>query len=394
MRIGINCLEIDPTFLGGVNTFTLGLLKGLKQVGQKHQFQLFISEYNKHLFTGYKDLPNFEIFVLSFKKNYFQKGLRELASITHSQTVFKYINNFLYSFLCHFMDTKSDIVYIPTTVLFPYSYKKPTLISMHDIQHFHYPEYFSWRDLRYRKLIFGISIDSTSYIQASSNFIKQDLLAHFTSLKPEQVVIIQEGVDIETFSNTNESDQTTLKKYSLPENFLFCPAQLWKHKNHITILKALKKIELEEGIIIPLILVGGKFSASKEIFNFIESNHMKYIIYLGKVPFEDLIFLYKKAKYVITAVLYESSSLPILESAASGTPIIASKIPPNQEMAHKLKLNLFTPQDEYELASLILKIWNDEELISKQVSHNNESINYYSWDNVAKKYIEFIEGIY
>ena len=49
------------------------------------------------------------------------------------------------------------------------------------------------------------------------------------------------------------------------------------------------------------------------------------------MPFKTLVALYKKSKFLITATLYESSSLPILEAAASKTSIIASDTPPNIE---------------------------------------------------------------
>jgi len=49
---------------------------------------------------------------------------------------------------------------------------------------------------------------------------------------------------------------------------------------------------------------------------------MGYIRYVGKVSFQDMVALYQMAAFMITATLHESSSLPILEAAAAGTPII------------------------------------------------------------------------
>jgi glycosyltransferase involved in cell wall biosynthesis len=115
--------------------------------------------------------------------------------------------------------------------------------------------------------------------------------------------------------------------------------------------------------------------------------------YLGKVPFNDIINLYRHARFFITATLYESSSLPILEAAASGTPIIASKTPPNEEMGSILDLNLFDPLDVDNLCHLIYSIWNRDSLIQRQIEHNRHNINYYSWDSAAKKYMEVFSKI-
>src|SRR4030095_6012975 len=103
-------------------------------------------------------------------------------------------------------------------------------------------------------------------------------------------------------------------KYAIPATYLFFPAQLWHHKNHLLVLRALLKLK-QEGLTIPLVLVGAQFSAAAGIFQFIKEHKMQYVHYLGKVPFDDLVALYQGARFMITAVLYESSSLPILEAA-------------------------------------------------------------------------------
>ena len=115
---------------------------------------------------------------------------------------------------------------------------------------------------------------------------------------------------------------------------------------------------------------------------------MNYIYYLGKVDFKDLLTLYKEARFLITAVLYESSSLPILESSASGTPIIASKTPPNIEMSSNIEMTLFEPLNVEDCASVIEKCWEMKAI--DQIDHNNKSIENYNWKNIGKKYMYFI----
>ena len=108
-----------------------------------------------------------------------------------------------------------------------------------------------------------------------------------------------------------------------------------KHKNHLLVLNALKIIEEKYKIKIPLILSGGRNTAYQDIISFINDNNMDYVKYLGKVSYEEVIALYQNAYCLVTnAVLYESSSLPILEAAASGLPVIASNTPPNKEMSN------------------------------------------------------------
>src|SRR5205807_2334157 len=130
----------------------------------------------------------------------------------------------------------------------------PTIYSIHDLQHVHYPEFFTPQQRLERKVIFRQCIDHATAIQASSRYMLRDFLEHFPSLKESRVFIVREGVEIETFSAPcNVADLKA--KYSLPDAFLFFPAQLWHHKNHITVLRALRRLK-ECNIRIPLVLTG------------------------------------------------------------------------------------------------------------------------------------------
>ena len=118
---------------------------------------------------------------------------------------------------------------------------------------------------------------------------------------------------------------------------------------------------------INLVLSGDKFSSSKDIFSLIDkykiNNQVKY---LGKVSFKNLVALYNQAKFLVTATLYESSSLPVLEAVATKTPIIASNTLPNIEMTKNLSINLFQANDPLSLAKAINNIWNNDLLIKQQ----------------------------
>ena len=185
-----------------------------------------------------------------------------------------------------------DLIYTASTVLNTYNLKIPTVLSMHDIQHVHYPEFFSKIRLRARSLRFENSAMSATKIQASSNFIKKDLLDFFKFLSPEKITVINEGVKLEEFSTPSKLN--IKKKYLLPEKFLYFPATLWKHKNHLLVLNALKIIEEKYKIKIPLILSGGRNTAYQDIISFINDNNMDYVKYLGKVSYEEVIALYQK----------------------------------------------------------------------------------------------------
>ena len=86
-------------------------------------------------------------------------------------------------------------------------------------------------------------------IQASSRYMAEDFCDHFPKLNESNVEVIPEGVDVDLFSRPLP-DNDVSGRYELPASFLFTPAQLWPHKNHLTILKALKRLR-DGGLVIP-----------------------------------------------------------------------------------------------------------------------------------------------
>ncbi len=153
-------------------------------------------------------------------------------------------------------------------------------------------------------------------MQASSKQMYADFLKNLPSLTPDKVVVIREGVNVAVYTQSSADDSITAR-HGLPKDFLFYPAQLWQHKNHITILKALLHLK-RQGIVIPLVLTGAKYSGAQPLFDFIDQNDLSgQVFHIGLVPYEDIIALHRVARFLITASLFESSSLPILEAAAA-----------------------------------------------------------------------------
>ena len=390
MKIGINCFSLNPEYSGGIKTYTFGLIDGFVNSGNEHNFQIYATDRNVHLFDKFKSLKNFSVEVLP--DSGFRKILRIGAFATFSQSFYKNACDLLYSENCRIMDDGSDIIYTPTTYLFPYIFRKTTLISLHDLQQFHFPQFFSKAELYNRKVHYGLSAKLSNYIQASSQFIKEDILSHYKNLNAKQLTVISEGVNIELFAIDKDTSYLS-SKYNIPDNFILYPAQAWHHKNHITLLKSLNLIKNEYKIKIPIVFTGKPAAASGAISTYITENKLDFVYNLGLVPFDDLRALYKKTRFLVNPSLFESSSLPILEAAASGTAILASNIPPNIEMGKNLKLNLFEVLDYRKLAEIIIALWNDDTQLKEQTRYNSEHISIYSWDNIAKQYLSFMRKI-
>jgi glycosyltransferase involved in cell wall biosynthesis len=394
MRIGINVFSISPCYKGGVNSFTFGLIDAFGRIDNPHTFVIFVNADNREMFKKYDADPRFRLVEINQTNHRLvRSGFYRLPWKIRYRWPAGVLNGILNGPSATIMAGQADVHFVPfcPPFLFPFP-AKPTIYSIHDVQHAHFPEFFSPQQLLERKTQFDQCVNHATVIQASSRYMRLDFLKHFPSLDETKVVVIREGVDIDVFRRPQATVEV-VKRYGLPKSFLLYPAQLWHHKNHITILRALKRLR-ERNIVISLVLTGARYEASQGIFDFIEQNSLSsQVFYLGLVPFEDIVALYQASQFLIMSSLHESSSMPILEAAAAGAAIIASRTPAIEEMAENLEMQLFTPTDDNELANLLEAAWSDDSMRRRQIEANKTNISRFSWDNAARKYIEVFESM-
>jgi glycosyltransferase involved in cell wall biosynthesis len=154
-----------------------------------------------------------------------------------------------------------------------------------------------------------------------------------------------------------ESIEYLRQKYNLPENYFFAPNQFWTHKNHIIVLKALKKIKENGGNAV--VAMSGKENDYRnennfnELKEFIKGNGLAtQVVFLGFIPREEQLCLFKNAQAIIQPSLFEGWSTVIEDAKALGKFVIASNL-----RVHKEQLNknawFFDPNDSNDLASSI-----------------------------------------
>jgi glycosyltransferase involved in cell wall biosynthesis len=393
VRVGINCLRIYPGYKGGVNSFTFGLLDGFSRVGERHEFSLFVTPWNRELFEVYGRVANFDIVEIDESDHSLLRAVHDRIPLRIRRRLPRGAPGIYGSQYAELMERAADVFYVPYVPpprLFPFP-DAPTVYSIHDLQHVHYPEFFTAEELVEREAAFTRCVAHATVVQASSRSMCRDFCDHFPKLDESNVEVIPEGVDVELFSS--ENGVAVRAKYRLPETFAFTPAQLWPHKNHLTTLRALARLK-ERGTVVPLVLTGAEYDGAKGVFDFIDRHGLGgQVSYLRVVPWEDIVALHQQASLLVTASLFESSSLPILEAAAAGTPIVASRIAAHKEMAERLEMRLFEPLDDAELADVLAEAWLDEQTNAAQVAANREGVRGYSWESAATRYLRLFERL-
>ena len=154
------------------------------------------------------------------------------------------------------------------------------------------------------------------------------------------------------------------------------------HKNLLTVVKAIEKIECKLLIVGELTESDCSYLKDKEIDfeNFININK------------NELEALYLKADLITFPSLHEGFGLPIIEGQASKTPVITSNFSPMLEVAGKGAI-LIDPLDVNAMTESINKVLSDLEFTRKLVKKGSNNAKLFSSEVVASNHIGYYQQI-
>lgn len=206
-----------------------------------------------------------------------------------------------------------------------------------DFQHLHLPNMFSSTEIKHRDTHF-LKLAQFSDAIVLSSF---DAFNDFNSFAPQyssktNVLQFISQPDKKYFDLNTEDEKKLREKYNLFTPFFYIPNQFWKHKNHITVFKAVKLLR-EQGVNITIVCTGHlqDYRNSKHIdtlTDFISNHHLEnQIRLLGLVDYADVFALIKFSEAVINPSLFEGWSSTVEECKSVGKNMILSDLGVHKE---------------------------------------------------------------
>lgn len=246
------------------------------------------------------------------------------------------------------------------------------------------------------------SIIEPDYLITVSRFWEKEVLSRYT-LAP---TLIHNGVDIERFEDKGFSQERAKEDFSVSGyKVMLSIGGIEPRKNTLTSLRAFKiasryfKTKNERLVW----LIGGGETLfdyrayREEFFSEIKSMGLKIdedIILLGAVPEDSMPKLYRAADVLVFPSVKEGWGLVVLESMASGLPVIASSIEPLTEyLRDGENALLVSPMDYKSLAQHIIKVIENNELRDRLTRNGIKTAQAYSWRNTALRHLEFYSRI-
>ena len=143
------------------------------------------------------------------------------------------------------------------------------------------------------------------------------------------------------------------------------------------------------------LIVVGKGVLKNYYKQMISENAMKYIVFEDYVDSELIPLYYRTADiYISPATGGESFGIVLLESMASGTPLVASRIRGYRQVAkHKFNAYFVKPKDPKELAEGVINIIENDDLRKELITNGLESVKKYSWNNVTNQVLDYYREI-
>ena len=229
------------------------------------------------------------------------------------------------------------------------------------IGHLEFLDQFDWREK-----IFSEALQKAYKVITCNEAGKHELI-NYGHVPKERIKIIP-------FSHPVIPQSTFESKFpeEITKRFLFLPAAFWAHKNHITLLKAFRKVIEQEGMDLQLVLAG----PDKGNRNYIEDQAKQLgienrFINLGFISRELVWELYRRAEMLVFPTLLGPNNLPPLEALSVGCPAVISGIDGHREQFGDSVL-YFDPFDENELASQIVTLIKDSNLKSQLIKNAQE----------------------
>ncbi len=261
-----------------------------------------------------------------------------------------------------FASLKIDLLHVPYQYPPSFLVPCPYVVTMHDVQELHFPEFFAPQDRALRAERSWRSLEGCSKVVVSYDHVKQDLIKYF-SLPADKIIVAPPPFQkVLLNAPTQEERHALAEKYADCRDFLLYPAQTWPHKNHRTLIQALKHIKDRTGRIVPLVCTGRK---TPEFFPVLESllaeaDVSQQVRFVDIVPEQELTWLYENCGLVVIPTLYEAGSFPLLEAMFLQVPVICSAVTSLPDTIHDERFT-FEPRNVEQLAQLILRCLDDRE---------------------------------
>lgn len=260
-----------------------------------------------------------------------------------------------------------------------------SVLTVHDLIYRRVLRDYSAIDRALDNWKYGSSARNATRIIAISECTRRDLISDF-GIDPGKIDVIYQGCHQIFHTVPSESFIAEVRrKYNLPERFIIAVGTVQSRKNQLLAVKALRGIDPE----IKLVIVGRHAdSYAREIDNYIASNRLSdRVMMIEGASLQELVALYSLATVSAYVSRYEGFGIPVIESIATGTPVIAATGSCLEEAGGDGALYV-DPDDVDQFVDAANRILGDSALRESLVSNGRRHITKFNNSDFARLTME------
>jgi glycosyltransferase involved in cell wall biosynthesis len=395
IRIAIN-INVIPGVAGGIAQSTQGLVRSLGQLDGPEKYVLAADTPDQADWIKQYCGPSQQVVVKP--KGYSTNGSVIKRVLWPALTAMRYVVGRL-SPQRHWPDlavsngfyesTDCDVLHFPTQSFTLCAL--PTIFNPHDLQHLHYPQFFTPSEIAARDTAFRAACNFSNTVVVGSEWIKQDVVRQF-GVSADKVQVIPWAPPTAQYPHIEPGQVEQARRgLGLPETYALYPAVTWPHKNHLRLLDALATLRDHRGIVVNLVCTGAKYKSHwpKIEQRIKDLNLASQVRFLGFLPEADLRAIYRLAQFLVFPTLFEADSCPIHEAWSEGLAVASSNHSALPDQIGDAGL-LFDAKDVSAIADAIQRMTTDADLRRELIERGYQRVKDFDWTRTAKAY----RGVY
>lgn len=340
-----------------------------------------IGKYSESLFFALKESEYVDVELLDAPK---RLGLEEISRALY----LKYINSIDFLNLTN----EFDLVIFTNYVMPMRKLGCTTAVVVHDLVAFDLPDTLPLAYCIYNRLAIKHAMRNSDYVFTVSNDMALRMSKRFKNTHAG-IIAAWPGLvgNIHPVDSCENYEDEHLGSQVGNKFFLFV-STVEKRKNVEQVIRAFAKLIKTEAMAADykLVLAGRPGFGYSDILTLTRSYDISdRVVFTGYVSNSDCNLLYNNANAFVFPTSYEGFGFAQLECMACHTPIILSDIPVNREISRDYGIYFDLTSDD-SLVEQMKKVVTGEIDYSHLSALADEYLQDFSWDELAKKYVEII----
>ena len=257
------------------------------------------------------------------------------------------------------------------------------VITVHDLNFLHYPQYLTDESRRYYNDQIGWAVRHADHILADSEASRQDMVT-LLGVPAEKITVHMLGVD-ESFRPLPEADVQAMRRaLELPARYLLFVGTFEPRKNIAGLLEAYAQLAQRLPDAPPLVLAGNRGWLFDETMARIDALRLgERVLWREGISQPLMPALYNGAIGLVTPSFYEGFGLPALEAMACGTVPVVSKRSSLPEVVGDVGLQV-EPESATSIAGALEQVVTDDVWRETMVAAGLARAKTFTWANTAQ----------